>query len=670
MMSAKRRGLAAIITAVVLVVVSAACEPAESPTAGPPKAARCDPIGGRRCLLPFPNDFYSVPDRTTDTGRRVHINRLSTPMNASGVHIDTTEQNRNDGFSPGSILTAQFRGIDLARSGVAPITDMAASLRPDAPIVLIDSQTGERHPYWAELDANATSDDNRLLLIHPAVNLTEGHRYVIGLRNLKRSTGRPIRPTNAFRAYRDGFATGKPSFEQRRPAMARIFRDLRRAGVARRDLTLAWDFTVASERNLSERLLSMRDDAFAALGSAAPAFQVTSVETPETGPVLRRVRGSFQVPRYLTGNGEPGSFLNNGTKGDPIPVRNGTQTANFDCIVPRTAVAADGRANPTRMALYGHGLLGTASQVVGAGSRFAEQSNTSFCATDWIGMASEDIGNAVSLLQDLSTFRSFPDRLQQGILHFLFLGRLMKHRAGFSSAPAFQDARGRTLLDRRNLTFVGLSQGGILGGAVSAVAQDWERSFLGVPAMNYSLLLNRSIDFDVYATIYDPAYPDPADRQLGIQLIQMLWDRGENNGYAQHMTRDPYRGTRAKQIFLFEAFGDHQVANVATEVMARTIGARVRVPVLAPGRSPDVEPAWGIRPVRKLPDKGGSYLVIWDFGTPAPPTTNTPPRAGDDPHGAGSRSPEVIAMTNEFLRTGRLIDVCGGLPCRTVEDGG
>ena len=90
------------------------------------------------------------------------------------------------------------------------------------------------------------------------------------------------------------------------------------------------------------------------------------------------------------------------------------------------------------------------------------------------------------------------------------------------------------------------------------------------------------------------AYPDPVDRQLGIALVQMLWDRGENNGYAHHITSDPYADTPEHEVLLFEAFGDHQVANVATEVMARTIGARLRAPALAPDRSPDVEPLWDI----------------------------------------------------------------------------
>ena len=56
----------------------------------------------------------------------------------------------------------------------------------------------------------------------------------------------------------------------------------------------------------------------------------------------------------------------------------------------------------------------------------------------------------------------------------------------------------------------------------------------------------------------------------------MLWDRSEPNGYAQHITQDPYPNTPAHKVLLHEAFGDHQVANVATEVETRTLGASVR----------------------------------------------------------------------------------------------
>ena len=58
--------------------------------------------------------------------------------------------------------------------------------------------------------------------------------------------------------------------EARRPHMEDLFTTLAAAGIARDDLYLAWDFTVASERNLTERLLFIRDDALRAprLGGA------------------------------------------------------------------------------------------------------------------------------------------------------------------------------------------------------------------------------------------------------------------------------------------------------------------------------------------------------------------------------------------------------------------
>jgi hypothetical protein len=453
--------------------------------------------------------------------------------------------------------------------------------------------------------------------------------------------------------------------------MESLFRKLRNAGIKRDDLILAWDFTVASKQSLSERALHMRDDAYAQLGDAAPAFKVTSVVPSTRSNLLREVQGTFEVPNYLTGNGSSGQVLNNGSgrASSPLPVRNGTFTARFICTVPASAVNADGSANPTRGALYGHGLMGSGREVLGAGSRFASVTNTTFCATWWVGMSEEDLLSAFVALNDMSKFRTLPDRLEQSLLNFQFLGRLMKHPDGLSSDPAFQAADGTPLLDQTNLTFIGVSQGGILGGAATALSHEWDRAFLGVPGLNYSLLLDRSVDFDPFAQAYDPNYPDRVDRQVGILAAQMLWDRGENDGYAQHLTSNPYPGSGRKQVMLFEAFGDHQVANVSTEVLARTIDARLRAPALADGRSSAVDPFWDIREQTRFPHTGGSYLVVWDFGTPTPPTENLPNRAGEDPHGKGRDQFEVLTTALTFLEQGKLVDMCAGAPCQTLPAG-
>ncbi|HLH28038.1 MAG TPA: hypothetical protein VKW77_03935, partial [Acidimicrobiales bacterium] len=116
---------------------------------------------------------------------------------------------------------------------------------------------------------------------------------------------------------------------------------------------------------------------------------------------------------------------------------------------------------------------------------------------------------------------------------------------------------------------------------------------------------------------------------------------------------------------LEEAFGDHQVANVATETEARTIGAVVHEPALAPGRSPDVVPFYGIPP---LPSDAyeGSALFVWDSGTPPPPLGNVPPTAGMDPHGVPRSQPVVQEQDATFLLDGIVTNPCGDAPCRAV----
>jgi hypothetical protein len=645
-------------------LVAAACsdagagEPAGDADIVVERPRTCDGLDPTHCLLPFPSDFFTVADADTPTGRRVAFKPSAMPANADGVPIDPTEWNRNDGFSPGAKIMAAVPGLDPAASGVPPVTDIGASLAPDSAVVLVDADTGERVPVWAELDASVPDDQARILIIRPATSLREGHRHLVALRGLVDDAATPIPPGDLFRAYRDDLDTSRPALERRRPAMERIFADLDDAGIERDDLWLAWDFTVASERSLSERLLHMRDDAFAALDDGAPEFTVDAVE--EAG-VARVVRGTYEVPSYLAGDGGPGSVLNNGDgRDDPRPERNGTIEVNFVCTVPTAATAAD----PARWVLFGHGLLGTAEQTVDVGTLGANV-NAGFCGTDWIGMSESDVPRLADAIRDLTLWRTVPDRLQQSHLNFLVLGRLVRADDGFATDPAFQDPTGAGVIDGSQLFFVGGSQGGILGGATSAVATDWDRAFLAVPGINYSLLLDRSNQFTPFQPVLAEGYPDALDRTIDLGLIQMLWDRGENNAYAQHLTRDPYAGTPPKKILLFEAFGDFQVANVSTEVLARTIDARVRAPTLAPGRSLDVEPFRGIEPVSEFPFDG-SALVVWDYGTPPPPTGNVPPSEGSDPHGLITSTIEAVLMASDFLqRDGMVTDPCDGQPCRS-----
>ena len=64
---------------------------------------RCDPIAAG-CLLPFPNDYYTVADDATATGRRVALDPESLPANVDGVHIDPTHWNELDESTRNAVL--------------------------------------------------------------------------------------------------------------------------------------------------------------------------------------------------------------------------------------------------------------------------------------------------------------------------------------------------------------------------------------------------------------------------------------------------------------------------------------------------------------------------------------------------------------------------------------
>ena len=620
----------------------------------------CDPLLPD-CLLPFPSNHLTVADPDTPTGRRVAFVAEALPANSDGVRIDPTAWHRNDGFSPGSAMAVRFPGLDVEATGLTPITDIARSLDPDSPTIVIDADTGERWPHWAELDANA-GDEVPILYLRPARNFPDGHRIVIGIRGLVDDDGEAIAPTDVFRAYRDHLDTGDPELEARRNTMDEVFDVLGAAGVGRSDLQVAWDFTVISTENLAGPLLAMRDIAFVELGDAAPSFEVTSVEELDGDQLARKVTGTYTVPGFLTGDGSTGE----GILFDEDGLHGGLDiTARFVCGIPVSV----GGEEPGAPLIYGHGLLGTANQATSSGPRaVAADFGRVVCGTDLIGMAEEDTVNAIAVIQDFSAFHTLADRLLQGHLNTLFLGRLMVHPDGLAADPAFQDTDGRPVLrtgEGNGLAYYGISQGGIMGAASTAVSTDWDLAMLGVPAINYSTLLHRSVDFDPFFLGMQASYPSTYDQGMGLLLIQMLWDRGEGNGYANHFGDDPLPGTNEKRVLLHLAIGDHQVANIATEVMARTMGAAVQWPAVADGRSDDVDPYWGLD--RWAGDQHeGSALVVWDSGIPVPPTANVPQREGDDPHDDPRTEPASVTQRGTFLATGVVVRTCDG-PCTAEQ---
>ncbi|MCB1028013.1 MAG: hypothetical protein KDB24_09650, partial [Microthrixaceae bacterium] len=403
----------------------------------------------------------------------------------------------------------------------------------------------------------------------------------------------------------------------------------------------------------------------------------------------RKVSGTFTLPLFLEGDGAPGSEMTYNEE-ETAPKATGKDLeAGFTCMLTNAQLGNE-LGGKARAVVYGHGLLGSRNEVAGNDLGVnAASGNQMYCATDWLGMSEGDIAYAIEALGDLSKFPAMADRMQQGILAQLVLARALIDPRSFPQLSQFHNTAGEVSYFTDEVYFDGNSQGGIMGGAATAVATDWKRATLGVPGMNYSTLLQRSTDWTTYAQVMDPAYPSDADRQLIFGLLQMLWDRGETGGYVQHLTDDPYPKTPKHQVIFEVAFGDHQVAPVTVENMARTLDIPYHQPALAEDRDPREEPLWDLDPIANYP-ADGSALFYWDSGAVAPPPGNINPTMGEtwndtcgdlsedevdadpacaDPHEDPRRAIGFVSQKQAFFETGTIIDPCGGEPCRAEPTG-
>jgi hypothetical protein len=707
-------------------------------------AAFCDPIDPAACLLPFPNDFFTAP-ANTPTGLHINLSIDAMPRSGSevteggeGKPVDPTEWNRNDGWSPGALVMTKVSNIDLAKTWGTEdrahqgsynsddyfdyrdqITDINLSVAPDSPIVILDTDTGQRFPFWSELDSHPNAQDmeetpvvnesDRVLILRPARNFDEGHHYIVAMRNLKDGAGATIPAGSAFASIRDGAVpvAELPNVAARRAQYnSEIFPALTGAGIDKSSLYIAWDFTIASGQNLAERALSIRDDAFAQLGDTNLADRIVEGDSPvftvekqsdrtdgwrdssgiEHTQAIRRVEGRITVPNYMDRvqeseghqrlNQAPADppvplsrFYDDPTDADSLPDQNPVESEVQVPYMCDVVISQDGiPAGPQIPGLYGHGLLGTRSQV---GDLKTPRRNGPFmgCAVDWWGMSSNDLPTVAAIIGDMSNFQSLADRAQQGFLNFMYLGRALVHPDGFSSNAAFQrtadDGSTVRLIDtaaegeEAKLYYDGNSQGGIMGGSLVALSPDITRGVLGVTGMNYSTLLQRSVDWEnLYAIPYYANYRDPIEQQLGFGLMQMLWDRGEANGFAAHMTTDPYPNTPTHEVLLQVMYGDHQVSNHTAEVEAATVGA----PLMEGYANHWTDPAHPERmflPTASYPHQG-SALVYWNSGNGTPPNVNLPANNIGDPHSHARDENASGWQEAQFILTGWLLDVCNG----------
>jgi hypothetical protein len=616
----------------------------------------CNPLGAAHCLTPWPSSAYEVADGTTATGRRIAIPDGALPINANGDAIDPAGWNIADGFSPAAPMVIAFPG-GISLDGLAPLTNIDASLAADSPTVILDMTTGERIAHFAELDMQAAdTPDSQALFLRPARRLIGGHRYAVGLtRAVKGKAGGALPVPPGFAALRDGTSTSHPLLEAMRPRFGDVLTALASAGYPKDQLLVAWDFTVASDTFIRRDMIAARDRTVAALDAKAITYEILTDAPINDGSVIkRRITGKFDAPLMLTNGGKnnPGTVISRDAQG--LPAIQGTYRVPFTAIVPACAYTSP---TPVPMIIYGHGLMGSSDETAGG---VQQTTAAELCAvlvgTDMRGMSEMDIGAIARALTNWTYADEVFEALEQGLSNHVALVRAARTTFAQSLFVDSSVSPAKPLVDPTKVTYYGLSQGAIFGTTVMAYEPTMTRAVLGVGAANYSTLLERSTDWPTYRSILTGAYPDSLDVTLGVSLFQMRWDKTEGSGIINDVLAGTATGVPPKQLLLQMALGDDQVPNLGTEWEARTMG----IPVLGP----TVETPYGLT-VAASPLASGSALVIMDGGAPAPPLTNVPaPSTGM--HSLTRNQPASRRQMKQFYSTGQILNECAGAcTCKT-----
>ena len=606
-----------------------------------------DPAGRGQCVYPWPSDVLTIADADTATGRRLNYDPALLPINVMDLPFPADAlTNHYDGFSANAQIRFAF-AAEVDAADLPGIDDIAGSLASDAKVVLIQAESGERWPCFAEVDATREPGEPTTVFIRPARRLDLGKRYVVGLRGLHDTTGQEIAAPPLFRALRDELTTDVPQLEALRGDHEAVFAALADAGVERASLQLAWGFTTVSAGVIQRDLAAIVPQVQEQAEKGDLGYTISEVQIEPDPALARVILGTFTVPNCLTGDAGPGALLQRDPDG--LPSCKGTTEAKFWIAIPQ-AVFDVGKAAP--FVVYGHGLLGSGEEAI---SIAKQATHVIVAGTDFWGMSEADqLVLAEQFATNLGNGATIPERLLQSAVNFTTLGYLAQGEL-LDEAEMMVPVDGvlQPLINPAQIQYLGGSQGGIMGATVVAMAPNIQRGTLVVGGANYSLMIWRSSSFAQLDAVWAGSQPDPQDREFLFALYQSTFDRSDPLTYAELITQ-PVLGGDPKRLLLIESIGDSQVPNIATETMARSYG----MPMVAPG----VTAVWGV-PDRLEPLEAGSGLLQVDTGKlPLPPPQNLPPDGDNGAHGASVDDPKIIEIIERFMFKGILENLCEG-PC-------
>jgi len=627
-----------------------------------------DTVGllGTGLFFPYPSVHLMAEDAASVTGWRVSIPAHVLPIAENGTPMPVEKFNRLDGFSPNTPMLVFFENVTIDPDTLPGMTRIGESTAPDSPVQIIDLETGDRLPLLAETDAhpNAVTLGKQTLIVRPQKIMRWAAHYAVVLTTgVRDAAGQAVPVPQNFGALVSGRKI-PPSLQPFEEHYAALFARLGELGIDMADVVLAWDFWTGSHAVTHAQLDYIMDKTREAL-PADPDFLPTYdiVESryldsdldPDINPLIwRHMELTFKMKTFVNAEGVF-ELDENG-----MPREQGED--DFILLVHLPPSIHDAAAGTVPVIVFGHGMLGSPHDYLvreGDQLRALEASDryrAIYAAPEFRGMSVRDQLDAVTAATDFGKFHYITEDLHMGIANFAAVGRMFKTR--FRDDPFFLASDGSgSLVDTDRIYYFGISLGGHEGGVATAVSDIFRYSVLQVGGCPWTLMLERSSNWNKYDIIITTWVRDPVDRQMLYAVSQMLWDPVDPCTHCEDLA--------LKSVLLQESVGDAQVPNIATEFWARSMG----IPLVQPT---DRHPPFMDQVDAPLgPD--GSALFMYnglyyeDCGV-APPDENLP--AEDNcAHKIVSRCEAQYQQIEAFFAQGQEGTIihpadCGPDPCR------
>lgn len=615
----------------------------------------CDNLDQGQCIYPFPTDLY----RAVENGRpELRFPEDTLPSRGNDV-VDPSGYRRNGGYSAITPIYFTLEGATL--EGTPPWDDIGRSLDKASRTLVLDAETGELQAHFAEIDVFSTMGDEPtpVIALRLARKLAYARRFIVAVHGLVGSDGKPLPATEGFAALRDRKPSTVAGVGKRREHFERnIFPAIEKAGIARADLQLAWDFTTDVEERTNGTLVAVRDAVFDVIGEDGPEYVIDAVEVDPSAEIARLIRGRARVPSFITGKSGEVQRLRLDDEGRPVA--QGVEEVEFELQIPKSIWEG---SEPGYVVQYGHGLLGSKNQA--RGGWFRQQANEQgflIFGADMQGMSDGDLSIWLGVLTgNLSDLPYLSDKPHQGLVNHLALVRMLKGRFSRENDPRFTRAGGTPVYDPEKIRYYGNSQGGTMGGVMMSLQKDITRGVLGVPGGAYAFLLTRATLFveGMGAPMIALYKDDMRDFIAVMGLAQLAFDRIDPINFEHRMTENPFPGTPSHTVLLHVAKEDAQVHNQISDIVARTVGASLM--------SPSVRNVWGLPPVSGTAT--GNVMVEWDFNI-GNFGSGLVPMDLDVTHGCLRKLKEAQEQMDHFYRTGETRNTChwGNGACFVPDD--